>query len=127
MIRTTLLLLFLLPSLFLNAQERVDLKDLDAYIANAVREFEQPGLAVGIVKDGKLLWAKGYGKLDLAKKDAVDPNTIFFLASMSKAFTACAVGLLVDDGKLDWNDPVVEHLPWFRTPDAWITEHMLVK
>ncbi|MCB0780207.1 MAG: beta-lactamase family protein, partial [Flavobacteriales bacterium] len=49
--------------------------------------------------------------MDLAKKDAVDPNTIFFLASMSKAFTACAVGLLVDDGKLDWNDPVVEHLP----------------
>ena len=127
MIRHALLLLFLLPSLFLNAQERVDLKDLDAYIANAVREFEQPGLAVGIVKDGKLLWAKGYGKLDLAKKDAVDPNTIFFLASMSKAFTACAVGLLVDDGKLDWNDPVVEHLPRFRTPDAWVTEHMLVK
>ncbi len=53
-------------------------------------KFDQPGLAVGIVKDGKLVYGKGFGKLDLAKADPVTPNSIFFIASMSKAFTACA-------------------------------------
>ena len=104
-----------------------DLAALDAYIADAVKKFDQPGLAVGIVKDGALVWSHGYGKLDLAKAEPVTPNSIFFIASMSKAFTACAVGLLVDDGKLDWNDPVVKHMPWFETPDPYVTEHMMVK
>ncbi|MEZ4806885.1 MAG: serine hydrolase [Flavobacteriales bacterium] len=110
-----------------HAQDTPDLTTLDAYIADAVTRFEQPGLAVGIVKDGALIWSKGYGRLDLAKPDPVTPNSIFFIASMSKAFTACAVGLLVDDGKLDWNDPVVKHMPWFATPDPYVTEHMMVK
>ena len=104
-----------------------DLAALDAYLADAVMKFDQPGLAVGVVKDGQLVWSKGYGKLDLAQADPVTPNSIFYLASISKAFTACAVGLLVDEGKVDWNDPVVKHLPWFRTPDAYVTEQMLVK
>ena len=104
-----------------------DLSTLDAYIADAIQKFDQPGLAVGIVKDGALLYSNGFGKLDLAKPEPVDANSIFFIASMSKAFTACAVGLLVDDGKVDWNDPVVKHLPWFSTPDAYVTEHMMVK
>ncbi|MBK9287117.1 MAG: beta-lactamase family protein [Flavobacteriales bacterium] len=90
-------------------------------------KFDRPGLSVGIVKDGELVWSKGYGKLDLAKTDPVTPNSIFFIASMSKAFTACAVGLLVDEGKLGWNDPVVKHMPWFSTPDPYVTEHMMVK
>ena len=108
------------------AQKAPDLRALDAYITNAVKQFDQPGLAVGIVKDGKLVWSKGYGKLDLAKSEPVTSNSIFFLASMSKAFTACAVGLLVDEGKLDWDDHVVDHLPWFKTPDPYVTEHMMV-
>ncbi len=107
--------------------QQPDLNALDAYIADAVVKFDQPGLAVGIVKDGQLVWSKGYGKLDLSKADPVTPNSIFFIASMSKAFTACAVGLLVDDGKLGWNDPVVKHMPWFKTPDPYVTEHMMVK
>ena len=102
---------------FLGHAQQPDLKALDAYIADAVVKFDQPGLSVGIVKDGELVWSKGYGKLDLAKTDPVTPNSIFFIASMSKAFTACAVGLLVDEGKLGWNDPVVKHMPWFSTPD----------
>ena len=110
-----------------HAQQAPDLVALDAYIANAVKEFDQPGLSVGIVQNGELVWSKGYGKLDLAKEETVTPNSIFFIASMSKAFTACAVGLLVDDGMLDWNDPVVKHMPWFRTPDPYVTEHMMVK
>ncbi|MBK7111341.1 MAG: serine hydrolase [Flavobacteriales bacterium] len=87
------------------AQKAPDLKKLDAYIADAMVKFDQPGLAVGIVKDGTLVYGKGFGKLDLAKADPVTPNSIFFIASMSKAFTACAIGLLVDDGKLRMERP----------------------
>ena len=104
-----------------------DLQKLDAYIADAVVKFDQPGLAVGIVKDGQLIWSNGYGKLDLAKPGPVTPNTLFYCASISKAFTAAAVGLLVDDGKLAWDDPVRKHMPEFATPLPYVTEQFLVK
>jgi CubicO group peptidase (beta-lactamase class C family) len=117
--------LLALPTAY--AQQSPDLNALDAYIAKAVTDFDQPGLAVGIVKDGQLVWSKGYGKLDLAKAEPVTPNSIFYCASISKAFTACAIGLLVDDGKVSFEDPVRKHLPWFNTPDAYVTEHMTVK
>lgn len=104
-----------------------NLDSLDAYIARAVKSFDQPGLAVGIVKDGKLIWSKGYGKLDLAKPEPVTANSVFYCASISKAFTACAVGLLVDEGKIKWDDPVRKHLPEFATPDAAVTEKFMVK
>ena len=125
--KKVLLLAFALLITSFSFSQKVNFKKLDAYIEKAVKDFDQPGLAVGIVKDGELVWSNGYGKLDLAKDDLVDPNSIFFIASMSKAFTACAVGLLVDDGKLNWNDPVVKHMSWFQTPDPWVTEHMVVK
>lgn len=103
-----------------------DLSQLDSYIADALITFDQPGLAVGIVKDGELVFAKGYGKLDLAKPEPVTPNSVFYCASISKAFTACAIGLLADEGKLAFDDPVRKHLPEFRTPDAYVTEHMTI-
>lgn len=106
--------------------QQPDLAALDAYIADALGKFDQPGLAVGIVKDGALVWSKGYGKLDLAKPEPVTPNSVFYCASMSKAFTACAIGLLADQGALAFDDPVVEHLPWFATPDDYVTRHMTV-
>lgn len=109
------------------AQKQPDLKKLDAYIADAVVKFDQPGLAVGIVQGGKLVWSKGYGKLDLAKPDPVTTNSVFYCASISKAFTACAVGLLVDEGKLDWNDPVRQHMPEFATPLPYVTDNFSVK
>lgn len=118
-----------LPLLFataLFAQKQPDLKKLDAYIADAVKKFDQPGLAVGIVKDGELVWSKGYGKLDLAKPEAVTPNSIFFCASMSKAFTAAAIGLLVDDGKISFDDPVRNYLPEFNTVNPYVTTNMTV-
>ncbi|MBL7951805.1 MAG: serine hydrolase [Flavobacteriales bacterium] len=109
------------------AQKAPDLKELDAYIADAVVKFDQPGLAVGIVQGGRLVWSKGYGKLDLAKSDPVTANSLFYCASISKAFTACAVGLLVDDGKLDWNAPVRQYMPEFNTPLPYVTDQFLVK
>ncbi len=119
-------LLLLLPAI-VPAFAQPDLDSLDAYLARTVKAFDQPGLAVGIVKDGQLIWSKGYGKLDLAKSDAVTPNSVFYCASISKAFTACAIGLLVDEGKLSFDDPVKKHLPWFSTPDPYVTEHFLLR
>ncbi|MFT3885156.1 MAG: serine hydrolase [Flavobacteriales bacterium] len=109
------------------AKNAPDLKKLDAYIAKAVSDFQQPGLAVGIVQNGALVWSKGYGKLDVAKPDAVDANTIFACASLSKAFTACAIGLLVDEGKLDWDTPVHAYLPEFNTTDPDRTAHITIR
>ena len=108
------------------AQQSPDLQALDTYLANAVQQFDQPGLAVGIVQNGQLIWSKGYGKLDLAKADPVTPNSVFYCASLSKAFTACAIGLLVDEGKLRFEDPVRKYLPEFNTPDAYVTEHFTI-
>lgn len=119
-------LLLLFPAI-VTAFAQPDLDSLDAYLTRSVKAFEQPGLAVGIVKDGQLIWSKGYGKLDLAKSEAVTPNSVFYCASISKAFTACAIGLLVDEGKLSFDDPVKKHLPWFSTPDPYVTEHFMVR
>ncbi|HEY0977610.1 MAG TPA: serine hydrolase [Flavobacteriales bacterium] len=110
-----------------SAQNTPNLDSLDAYLGRSLKAFEQPGLAVGIVKDGRLIWSKGYGKLDIAKPEAVTPNSLFYCASISKAFTACAIGLLVDEGKLDWNDAVRIHMPEFATPLPYVTEQFLVK
>lgn len=118
------LLLFTGGSCFAQASPNLD--SLDAYIARAVKAFDQPGLAIGIVKDGQLLWSKGYGKLDIAKPEPVTPNSVFYCASISKAFTSCAIGLLVDEGKLSFDDPVRKHLPEFKTPDDYLTAHMTV-
>lgn len=109
------------------AQPNVDIAALDSYLAEAVRQFDQPGLAVGIVKDGQLVWSKGYGKLDLAKPEPVTPNSVFYLASISKAFTACAIGLLADEGKLSFDDPVRKHLPEFSTPNPYVTTNFMVR
>ncbi len=125
-IRPSALLAHLFLPLLLAAQQP-DLAALDAYIADAVTKFDQPGLAVGIVKDGKLVFSKGYGKLDMAKPEPVTANSVFYCASISKAFTACAIGLLADEGKLRFDDPVRKHLPEFKTPDDFVTEHFLVK
>jgi CubicO group peptidase (beta-lactamase class C family) len=120
----------LLPLVFAaataTAQKQPDLRKLDTYIADAVKRFDQPGLAVGIVQNGSLVWSKGYGKLDLAKPDPVTPNSIFYAASISKAFTAAAIGLLVDEGKLGWDDPVRQHMPEFDTPDPYRSAQLTV-
>ena len=126
-LRHAIVLASALPLLAANAQKGPDFKKLDTYIADAVRKFVLRGLAVGVVKDGKLVWSKGYGRLDLAKPDPVTANSVFYCASISKAFTACAVGLLVDEGKLDWNTPVRHYMPEFATPLPYVTEQFLVK
>ncbi|MHB1192913.1 MAG: serine hydrolase [Longimicrobiales bacterium] len=103
------------------------LKGLDAYVENAMKAWEVPGLALVVVKGDSVIYAKGYGVADLATGAPVDANTLFAIASTSKAFTAAALGMLVDDGKLSWDDRVVEHLPEFELGDPYITAHVTVR
>src|SRR3546814_6234979 len=94
--------------------------DLDAYVARVLREFDVPGLGLGIVKDGQVVLAKGYGVKRLGYPDKVDENTLFSIASNSKAFTATAMGMLVEEGKLQWEDRVTKYLPWFEIGRAHV-------
>ena len=108
------------------AQE-ADLNKLDAYFNQALSNYELPGMAVGIVKDGKVVFAKGYGNLRKGQKDGVSESSVFAIASLSKAFTAAAIGMLVDEGKLDWDDKVSEYLPHFKLHDDYITSQLTVR
>jgi len=100
---------------------------IDAYIAKAMKDWDVPGLSISIVQGGRVVAAKGYGVRGLGRPDAVDENTLFSIGSSTKAFGSTAVALLVEDGKLKWDDRVVDYLPWFRLPDPWITHELRVK
>jgi CubicO group peptidase (beta-lactamase class C family) len=102
-------------------------KDLDVFAGKVLKQFEVPGMAVAIVKDGEVVAARGYGIRDTAKATPVDAHTLFAIASNTKAFTATALGILVEEGKLNWDDPVVDHLPWFQLSDPYVTREITVR
>ena len=122
-----LLILFLLP-LVSNAQKTASLPPgLDKYIQQVISTFDVPGVSVSIVKDGKVLLAKGYGVKKTGGKDPVDGNTLFSIASNSKAFTTTALAMLVEEGKLKWDDRVIQYLPWFSMSDSYVSTHLTVR
>jgi CubicO group peptidase (beta-lactamase class C family) len=100
---------------------------VDAVVARTMKAFEVPGVSVAIVKDGKVVLAKGYGVRKLGDPAPVTARTLFGIASNSKVFTAAALAQLVDEGKLQWDDRVVDHLPGFQMSDAYVTREMRVR
>src|SRR5271154_6835097 len=82
--------------------------DLDSFVSNSMKVFDVPGMAVAIVKDGKIILAKGYGVRKLGDATPVDEHTMFGIGSNTKAFTTAALAALVDAGKLSWDDPVYQ-------------------
>ncbi len=102
-------------------------QDLDAFAARVLKEFEVPGLAVAIVKDGRVVLEKGYGVRKLGEPAPVDENTLFGIASNTKAFTSAALAMLVDEGKITWDDPVTKHLPSFQLYDPYVTREMTIR
>lgn len=103
------------------------LAEFDAYVGRVQREFDVPGLAVAIVQDGEVLLEKGYGVRELGRPEPVDARTLFAIASNTKAFTAAALAILMDEGKVRWGDRVLDHLPWFQMSDAYVTREMTVR
>lgn len=99
----------------------------DAYVDSVMKRFEVPGMGIAIVKDGQVVLAKGYGVKRLGATARVDADTRFGIASNTKAFTALALGMLVEEGKLEWDAPVVNHLPEFMMWDSWVTRQITVR
>ncbi len=100
---------------------------LDTVVERARKQFEVPGIAVAIVKDGKVVLAKGYGIRKLGEPAPVTPDSLFRIASNTKAFTTAALGILVEEGKIRWNDRVVDHLPWFQMYDPYVTREITIR
>ncbi len=107
--------------------QTTDLKDFDAFIAKAMKQYQVPGAAVAVVRDGKVIMMRGYGVRNAAKPDKVDENTIFQLASITKTFTAAAAGTVVDKGKLNWDTPIFNYLPEFVAYDPYMTRHLTTR
>jgi CubicO group peptidase (beta-lactamase class C family) len=101
--------------------------NLDAYVASSMKTFDVPGIAVAIVKDGKVVVAKGYGFRKLGDPTPVDEFTMFGIGSNTKAFTTAALATLVDAGKLSWDDPVYQRLPGFVMYDPYVSHEMTIR
>jgi len=105
----------------------VDLPGLDGYIMKSMKDWNVPGLAIAIVKDDSVVFAKGYGVRTMNTHDSVDTHTLFAIASLSKAFTTASLGLLVDQKKLNWDDHVTDYVPYFQLYDPYATREMRVR
>lgn len=121
----SLLLAFNLQATNRTTQKK--LSHLHRYYAQAMKDWEVPGMAIAIVKNGEVIFSKGYGVRKAGTNQPVDAYTAFPIASNTKAFTAAAIGILVDRGALNWDDKVIQYLPWFRMYDPWVTHNMTIR
>ncbi|HLZ15900.1 MAG TPA: serine hydrolase domain-containing protein, partial [Cyclobacteriaceae bacterium] len=121
-------IILLLVSLKINGQSQEQkLIDFDAYVEKSRAEWRVPGMAVAVVKDGQVIFKKGYGVRELGKGDKVDTETLFACASTTKAMTATCMGMLVDEGKIKWDDPVINYLPEFQLFDPAVTRELKIR
>lgn len=125
--KSLILLLFVLSGTFAQSQENVDLEALDAYFEKMVQDWDLPSASIGVVKDGELIFTGNYGVKEIGKTEAPDENTLYAIASNSKAFTTAIIGMLVQEGKLDWNDKVKKYIPYFAVYDDWVSEHATIR
>jgi CubicO group peptidase (beta-lactamase class C family) len=107
--------------------QKEPVKGLDAYIVKALKDWNAPGLALAIVKDDKVIYAKGYGVQKLGESTPVDEHTIFAIGSTTKAMTAACLGMLVDEKKLNWDDRVTKYLKGFQLYDPYVTRELMVR
>lgn len=99
----------------------------DAYVAKAVKDWNAAGLAIAVVRNDTVLLAKGYGVREIGKPELIDADTRFAIGSTTKAMTVLALGMLVDEGKVRWDAPVIEYLPTFRLSDPYVTRELTVR
>ncbi len=102
-------------------------EEVDKVVNRTLTAFNVPGIAVAIVKDGKVVLAKGYGVKSIVTKEKVDANSLFGIASNSKAFTSAALAMLVDEGKLKWDDKVITYLPNFKMYNDYVTNEFTIR
>ncbi len=104
-----------------------ELQQLEATVERVRTQFDVPGIAVAVVKDGQVVLARGYGVRELGKPAPVEADTLFAIASNTKAFTATSLNLLAEQGKLNMDDRVIDHLPSFRMSDPYVTGEMRIR
>lgn len=123
-----LLIALVISNGILHAQIQSDLpRDLDQYIDTVLKEFQVPGISLAIVKNGEIIKANGYGLKKMGSTNLVNEHTLFSIASNTKAFTAAALEILVEEKKLKWDDPIINYLPWFKMSDPWVTAQITVR
>jgi CubicO group peptidase (beta-lactamase class C family) len=109
------------------AAAQVGLAGFDPYVKKGIEDWRIPGLAIAVIKDGEVVHAKGYGARELGTPDRVDEHTLFAVGSTTKAMTAALIGMLVDEKKVAWDDPVIKHIPWFQMKDPSVTRELTVR
>ncbi len=102
-------------------------RELPTFMARGMADWGIPGMAVAVVKDGELVYAEGFGERKLDSDGKVDAHTVFGIASLTKAMTTAAIAMLVDEGKLGWDDRVKDHLPWFELSDPVATNQASIR
>jgi CubicO group peptidase (beta-lactamase class C family) len=124
------IVLFLAISVNLFAQQQnltEKIKRIDEICQESLELWKVPGMAIAIVTADTVVFAKGYGVCDIEKRNKVDENSVFAIASNTKTFTATAMAILVEEGKLSWDDKVVDHLPWFQLYDPYVTANITIR
>ena len=111
---------------FLSAQA-LTADQIDTLVERSIKAFDVPGISVGVVKDGKVVYAKGHGVRSLNTNAKMDENTLVGIASNSKAFTTVALGILVDEGKVKWDDKVQDYIPEFKLYSPYVSENFTIK
>ena len=106
---------------------QISSQQVDELVNRTLKTFNVPGIAVAIVKDGKIVHAEGYGVKSILTKEKVDANTLFGIASNSKAFTSAALAILVDEGKVKWDDKVIKYLPNFKMYNDYVTNEFTIR
>jgi CubicO group peptidase (beta-lactamase class C family) len=120
--------LILLLTIFLRAYgQPLSEKKIDRLALRVMKEFNVPGIALAVVKDGEVVHMKGYGVRSIATGEKTDEHTLFAIASNTKAFTAAALGILVDEGEISWDTRVTDIIPEFRLYNAYVTEDFIIK
>lgn len=107
--------------------QNIQLDSLDLFINKLMVDFEVTGLSLGIVQNDSIIYSKGFGLKEIGKKQKVDDHTLFGIGSISKSFTALTLGILVDEGKLSWDDRVKDYLPYFELYDPYVTENFTIR
>ena len=121
------LITFLILLISYNSFAQISEKQLDELVENTLKSFNVPGIAVAIVKDGKIVLSKGYGVKSILTNEKVDANTLFGIASNSKAFTTAALAMLVDEKKLNWDDKVIQYIPEFKMYNDYVTNEFTIR
>ena len=122
-----LILVFFVPLFAAGQTLDQQLKQVDDYANTVMATWKGPGMAIAVVKDDKVVFQKGYGVRELGKPEKVDENTLFAIASNSKAFTTAALAILVDEKKISWDDKVSKYLPEFQMSDPWVTSELTIR